>query len=201
MFDRKEKEKELFAYHANFFSKNHIINYQFLVKTAFFSKGKSGRNIQLFEAELNKGLDSYVEIIDVQRDEKGIEKDLVSMYSDRPIFKLVANPYYAEEYELKTSTSARGNEYSAYIVPASELVCILKDGTEISFNEYENKRDELIKVNVKEQYKVDLFPDFEEEFIPKEKEITLKSSEDSIVEICKRISTDFEKLAIVLSKL
>jgi hypothetical protein len=50
-----------------------------------------------------------------------------------------------------------------------------------------------------------VFPDFEEEFIPKLKEktgeLSLESNDESIAEICKRISSDFEKLAIVLSKI
>ena len=46
-----------------------------------------------------------------------------------------------------------------------------------------------------------LFPDFEAEFPAKDVEEVFHSDNESIVEICKRISNDFEKLAIALSKL
>ena len=55
-------------------------SYQFTAKTAFYSKGKFGRQIQLFENELNKGSDIYVELVDIVRDGRGVETDMVPMF-------------------------------------------------------------------------------------------------------------------------
>lgn len=159
MYNRKEKEKILQEEHSNFLD-SLIDNYLFAAKTAFFTKGKYGRNIQLFENELNKGLDIYIEVVDIIRDNSGLELDMVSMYEERPLFKYKYNPYYSEEYELKISTNSKGGEYSAYIVPMSELVCVNKGSKEIPYNIYEKEREQ----KPKEQIKLSLFPDFEQEF-------------------------------------
>ena len=60
---RKEKEKEFFAYHMDKFRKAEISNPFFTLKTAFFQKGKYGRQVQLFEGELKRGEDIFDLII------------------------------------------------------------------------------------------------------------------------------------------
>jgi hypothetical protein len=98
MYTRKEKEKEMMEHHLDYLQ-NLKTAYQFTVKTAFFSKGKVGRNIQLFENELSRGSDIYVELVDFLRDPNGVEIDMVPMYEERPLFKYRYNPYFSEEYE------------------------------------------------------------------------------------------------------
>ena len=61
MYNRKDKEKELMGHHSGYLDKLNS-SYQFTAKTAFYSKGKYGRQIQLFENELNKGSDIYIEV-------------------------------------------------------------------------------------------------------------------------------------------
>jgi hypothetical protein len=189
MYSRKEKEKELVEHHSGYLNKLKG-NYQFTAKTAFYSKGKIGRQIQLFENELNKGSDIYVELVDIVRDGTGMETDMVPMFSERPLFKYRYNPYFKEEYEVKISTNSRGDEYSAYIIPTSELVCVNKGSKEILYNQYEKDRLEEPKT----QNKLSVFPDFEEEFVPKLKNIDTESSEN-VSDILLEIAKGFEKLA------
>lgn len=163
--DRKQKEREYFAHHAETFKKLKLASPCFTLKMAFYEKGRFGRNIQLYESELKKGEDIYMEFIDVIRDESGAEKDYVPMLEDRPLFKFKANPFYEEEYELRERPG-----YSVYIVSASELMVVQPDGSEISYSLYEKRKDEAKKVAdslPKLQKTLSIFPDFEEEFAPK----------------------------------
>lgn len=169
--DRKQKEKEYFTKHGNTFKKLKLANPNFILKMAFFEKGKIGRVVQFYESELKKNEDLYIEFIDVVRDENGVEQDFTPQkdFEERPLFKLKANPYYAEEYEIKE----RAN-YSVYLVPTSELIMIQEDGTEISYALYEKRKEEAKKKEEEEKKKqnslprlqktLSVFPDFEEEF-------------------------------------
>jgi len=190
MYNRREKEKELMEDHSGYLDKLSS-SYQFTAKTAFYSKGKFGRQIQLFENELNKGSDIYVELVDIVRDAKGIETDMVPMYWERPLFKYRYNPYFKEEYEVKVSTNSRGEEYSAYVIPVSELVCVNKGSEETPYNDYEKNRT----TEPVEQKRLSVFPDFEEEFVPKMKDI---EGSDDVSAILLEIAAGFQKLAIVL---
>jgi hypothetical protein len=187
MYNRKDKEKELMEHHSKFLEKL-TGGYQFTAKTAFYSKGKFGRQIQFFENELNKGTDIYVELVDIERDARGAETNMVPMFWERPLFKYRYNPYFKEEYEVKTSTNSRGEEYSAYVVPTSELVCVNKGSEEIPYNSYETQRTE----EPKEQKKLSVFPDFEEEFVPK---LKTQETDEDVSSILLQIAEGFQKLA------
>jgi hypothetical protein len=187
MYNRRDKEKELMEDHSKFLEKL-TGNYQFTAKTAFYSKGKFGRQIQFFENELNKGTDIYVELVDIERDARGAETNMVPMFWERPLFKYRYNPYFKEEYEVKTSTNSRGEEYSAYVIPTSELVCVNKGSEEILYNHYESQRTE----EPKEQKKLSVFPDFEEEFVPK---LKTEETDEDISSILLQIAEGFQKLA------
>jgi hypothetical protein len=193
---RKEKEKEFFAYHMDKFRKAQITDPFFVLKTAFFQKGKYGRQVQLFEGELKRGEDIFIEFIDVNRDTTGKEIGIESAFEDRPLFKYKHNPYFAEEYDVKEGTNSMGENYFAYTVPLSELMVIMPGGDEITFNLYEKRKAEAPK----EQVSLSVFPDFEEEFGPKLKEkigdVALHIiGEESASDILLRIATDFQKLA------
>jgi hypothetical protein len=187
MYNRRDKEKELMEHHSKFLEKL-TGGYQFTAKTAFYSKGKFGRQIQFFENELNKGTDIYVELVDIERDARGAETNMVPMFWERPLFKYRYNPYFKEEYEVKTSTNSRGEEYSAYVIPTSELVCVNKGSEEILYNHYESQRTE----EPKEQKKLSVFPDFEEEFVPK---LKTEETDEDISSILLQIAEGFQKLA------
>jgi len=171
---RKEKEKEFFAYHMDKFRKAQITDPFFVLKTAFFQKGKYGRQVQLFEGELKRGEDIFIEFIDVNRDVNGKEIGIESAFEDRPLFKYKHNPYFAEEYDVKEGTNSMGENYFAYTVPLSELMVIMSDGDEITYNLYEKRKAEAPK----EQVSLSVFPDFEKQFIPKLKEKTEELSLD-----------------------
>ena len=187
MYNRRDKEKELMENHSKFLEKL-TGSYQFTAKTAFYSKGKFGRQIQFFENELNKGTDIYVELVDIERDARGAETNMVPMFWERPLFKYRYNPYFKEEYEVKTSTNSRGEEYSAYVIPTSELVCVNKGSEEIPYNSYETQRTE----EPKEQKKLSVFPDFEEEFVPK---LKTQETDEDVSAILLQIAEGFQKLA------
>lgn len=189
---RKEKEKEFFAHHMDKFRKAQVSDPFFAVKTAFFQKGKYGRQVQLFEGELKRGEDIYIEFIDINRDGSGKEIGIEAAFEDRPLFKYKHNPYFAEEYDVKEGTNSMGENYFAYTIPLSELMVIMPDGSEITYNLYEKRKAEAPK----EQISLSVFPDFEEQFIPKLKEVKEELSlDESASDILLRIAEDFQKLA------
>ncbi len=198
---RKEKEREFYMQHMDAFKAIGIADPFFTIKTAFFKKGKFGRQCQFFEWELKKGEDIYMEFYDNVYDDKGKNTNIIPMNEDRQLFKLKHNPFFQEEYDVIEGTDSEGKPDRKYLVPVNEMVVVLESGQEISHSLYE-KRKEDAKLELPQlQKSLSIFPDFEEEFTPKKEEVSLESSDESIVEICKRISVDFEKLAIVLSKL
>lgn len=198
---RKEKEREFYMQHMDAFKAIGIADPFFTIKTAFFKKGKFGRQCQFFEWELKKGEDIYIEFYDNVYDDKGKNTNIIPMNEDRQMFKLKYNPFFQEEYDVIEGVDSEGKPDRKYLVPVNEMVVVLDSGQEISHSLYE-KRKEDAKLELPQlQKSLSIFPDFEEEFIPKKVEVSLESSEESVVEICKRISADFEKLATVLSKL
>jgi hypothetical protein len=196
--DRKKKEKEYFAYHANTFKNLKLASPNFTLKMAFYEKGKFGRNIQLYESELKRNEDLYMEFIDTIRDDRGNEVDYSPMLEDRPLFKFKANPFFAEEYELRE----RSGGYSVYIISVSELMVIQEDGTEISYALYEKRKEEQkAKTDSlpKLQSTLSVFPDFEEETLVKKSDLSIDitlEDEESVSDILNRMAKDFQKLAL-----
>ena len=172
---RKEKEKEFFVQHMDTFKKLGLTDPFFIIKTAFFQKGKFGRQVQLFESEISKGEDIYIEFYDNVTDDKNNVTDIIPFNEDRQLFKYKANPFYAEEYDTKEGSNFKGEPYTLYTVPTSELVAVLKDGTEITYALYEKRKEEGKKDESlpKLQNSLALFPDFEEEFPKKESNMSL----------------------------
>jgi hypothetical protein len=152
---RKEKTEELLRKHEPLFKILKINDPLFILKNAYFISGKKGRFIQLFESEVSKEKDIYMEFVN-----KELKPDL----TDRPLFKLKYNPFYKEEYEMETKMTEEGREYDVYIVSVSELIVILEDSSEISYSLYESGLYEKVKVSP--------FPDFnqyfEKEYLSKE---------------------------------
>jgi hypothetical protein len=195
---RKEKEKEFFIKHMDTFRAIKNPDPFFIIKTAFFQKGKYGRQVQLFESEIGRGEDIYIEFYDNVNDDKGNLTDIIPFSEDRQLFKYKNNPFYKEEYEVKEGTNYKGEPFIVYTVPVSELVAVLKDGTEITYALYEKRKTEA---DAKEEetdlprLQKSLFPDFEEEF-PANANANLDiSKEESVSDIIKRIANDFQKLA------
>ena len=197
----KEKEKEFFVKHMDTFRNLRLADPFFTIKTAFFQKGKYGRHVQFFEWELKKAEDIFIEFCDNVKDDQGRELDIVPMNADRQLFKYKYNPFFIEEYELKESTNSKGETYTSYTVPVSELLAVLKDGTEITHALYEKRKaDSESKLKEEEdslprlQKSLSLFPNFEEQY-PSEKREIILDEEESTSDILQRISLDFQKLA------
>jgi hypothetical protein len=176
---RKEKEKEFFAQHMETFRSHGIADPTFIIKTAYFVKGKAERQFQLFESEITKGTDIYIEFYDNVKDEKDNVTDIVPFNSDRQLFKYKSNPYYGEEYEMKEGMNYKGEPYKLYTIPVTELRAVLKDSTEIPYNVYQKRKDvgepaEDTVENIKlPRLQKSLFPDFEQEFPNKEDKLSL----------------------------
>lgn len=163
---RKEKEKEFFAEHLETFRAHGIADPTFVIKTAYFVKGKAERQFQLFESEITKGVDTYIEFYDNVKDANGEISDIVPFNSDRQLFKYKVNPYYGEEYEMKEGVNYKGEPYKLYTIPVTELRAVMKDGTEIPYNVYQKRKD-VGEIKSEEpklpRLQQSLFPDFEAE--------------------------------------
>jgi hypothetical protein len=169
---RKEKEREFFVNHMETFRALQLNDPFFVIKTAFFQKGKYGRQVQFFESELSKEEDIFIEFYENVKDSNGNDLDIVPMHEDRPLFRYKYNRYFSEEYEQKENVNSKGETYHTYTVPVSELLAVLKDGSEITYALYEKRKAEAeAKKSMSElprlQKTLSLFPDFEEEFAPK----------------------------------
>ena len=195
---RKEKEKDFYILHMDTFKKMGLQDPYFMIKAAFFQKGKYGRQIQVFESELRRGEDIYMEFYDNVKDGNGKDIDVVPMFSDRQLFKYRYNPYFEEEYEQKEGISGKGDPYMTFTVPVTELLAVMTDGSEITYNLYEKRKADLeTKKDEDDLPKLQktLFPNFEDQF-PSAEAITLeKDEEESTSDILQRISLDFLKLA------
>ena len=203
---RKEKEKEFLTEHLGTLKKAKVADPFFTIKTAFFKKGKYGRQVQFFEWELEKAEDMYIEFYDNVYDDSRTLTDVVPMYDKRCLFKHKHNPYYKEEYELKESTNSQGNPYSSYVISVSELTAILPNGKEVTYNEWEKIQEEP---EAKEQNTLSIFPDFEEnkpqdgkEYVPwKEDEVkTEMKNFPEWLNVLDRIATSLEKIETKLNK-
>ena len=164
---RKEKEREFYMQHMDAFKAIGLADPFFTIKTAFFKKGKFGKQCQFFEWELKKGEDIYIEFYENVYDGAGKNTDIVPGIEDRQLFKLKYNPFYHEEYDVTETIDADGKVDRKYLVSLGEMVAILPSGQEISYALYE-KRKEDAKLEVPQlQKSLSIFPDFEEEFAPK----------------------------------
>jgi hypothetical protein len=198
---RKEKEKEFYMQHMDAFKAIGIADPFFTIKTAFFKKGKFGRQCQFFEWELKKEEDIYIEFYDNAYDGNGKIIDILPMNEDRSLFKLKYNPYFNEEYDVVDGVDSEGKPNNKYLVPVNEMVVVLSSGQEISYSLYEKRKEDAKNDLPELQKSLGLFPNFEKEYSPKVEGLALNAKDDSIIEICKRISNDFEKLATLLSKI
>jgi hypothetical protein len=161
---RKEKEREFYMQHVETFKAIGISDPFFTIKTAFFKKGKFGRQVQFFDSELKKAEDIYIEFYDNVQDESGKTVNMVPMSNDRQLLKLKYNPYFDEEYDYQELTDPSGKVDRKYIVPVNEMVVVLSSGQEISYSLYE-KRKEDAKLEIPQlQKSLSMFPDFETEY-------------------------------------
>jgi hypothetical protein len=169
---RKTREKEFYVNHIETFKKIGESDPAFLIKTAFFQKGKYGRQVQFFESELNKGEDLYIEFYDNVTDPSGAILDVKPFYENRQLFRYRYNPFYSEEYDKKSGTSSTGADYSLFTVPLQELVAVNPDGSTLSFGLFEKRLTELEEKKKAGDFDIDLprlqkslvdnndFPDF-----------------------------------------
>lgn len=205
MFNRKEKQEEFYLAHIDKFKKLGLVDPFFTIKTAFFQKGKFGRQSQFFEWELKGGEDVYVEFYDNVNNENGKTIDIVPMNANRQLFKWRYNPYFAEEYDVKEGTNANGETYKMYVIPTSEMLAVMEDGTEMSYALYEKKAKEIEESLPKLQKtlsvtELNTFPDFEKEFSSKgsdfdlDKEDFSKDNKKALLDFAESLKAAAEEL-------
>jgi hypothetical protein len=192
---RKEKEREFYMQHMDAFKAIGIADPFFTIKTAFFKKGKFGRQCQFFEWELKKGEDIYMEFYDNAYDGNGKTIDIIPMNEDRSLFKLKYNPYFQEEYDVIEGVDSEGKPDRKYLIPVNEMMVVLSSGQEISHSLYEKRKEDAKNDLPELQKSLSLFPDFEKEYSPKVEEVSLNEGDESVSDILMRISVEFEKLA------
>jgi hypothetical protein len=192
---RKEKEREFYMQHMDAFKAIGIADPFFTIKTAFFKKGKFGRQCQFFEWELKKGEDIYMEFYDNAYDGNGKTIDIIPMNEDRSLFKLKYNPYFQEEYDVIEGVDSEGKPDRKYLIPVNEMMVVLSSGQEISHALYEKRKEDAKNDLPELQKSLSLFPDFEKEYFPKVEEVFLNDEDDSVSDILMRISVEFQKLA------
>lgn len=196
---RKEKEREFYMQHMDTFKAIGLVDPFFTLKTAFFKKGKYGRQSQFFEWELKKGEDIYIEFYENVYNDKGANTDIIPMNEERTLFKLKYNPFYHEEYDVTETMEPDGKVDRKYLVPVSEMVVVLSSGQEISYALYEKRKEEA-KLEVPQlQKSLSVFPDFEEEFAPK-KEVELELANTEIADAPLSEITIRDLAAIMLMK-
>jgi hypothetical protein len=177
---RKEKEREFYMQHMDAFKAIGIADPFFTIKTAFFKKGKFGRQCQFFEWELKKGEDIYIEFYENVHNDKGYNTDIIPMNEDRQMFKLKYNPFFKEEYDVIEGLDNEGKPDRKYLVPVNEMVVVLNSGQEISYSLYE-KRKEDAKLELPQlQKSLSIFPDFEQEFARREEAVQTVGSDFDI---------------------
>jgi len=163
---RQEKQQEFFVQHMETFRKLGIMDPFFVIKTAFFQKGKYGRQVQFFEWELKKGEDIYIEFYDNVTSPEGNVVNYKPFHEDRLLCKYRVNPHFAEEYEKKENINQKtGEPYFTYTIPLAEMVAVSPDGREMSYPMYEKEKDNSSKeaVGIPRLQNSTVFPDFEEE--------------------------------------
>jgi|TARA_R110000868_G_scaffold3244_1_gene21262 hypothetical protein len=192
---RKEKEREFYMQHMDAFKAIGIADPFFTIKTAFFKKGKFGRQCQFFEWELKKGEDIYMEFYDNAYDGNGKTIDIIPMNEDRSLFKLKYNPYFQEEYDVIEGVDSEGKPDRKYLIPVNEMMVVLSSGQEISHALYEKRKEDAKNDLPELQKSLSLFPDFEKEYSPKVEEVFLNDEDESVSDILMKISVEFQKLA------
>ena len=194
---RKEKEREFYMQHMETFKAIGLADPFFTIKTAFFKKGKFGKQCQFFEWELKKGEDIYIEFYENVYDGSGKNTDIVPGIEDRQLFKLKFNPFYNEEYDVTETVDADGKVDRKYLVSLGEMVAVLPSGQEISYALYEKRKEEA-KLEVPQlQKSLSLFPDFEQEFAPK---VEMEISNEEIADAPLSEITIRDLAAIMLMK-
>ena len=173
----------------------------FVIKTAFFKKGKFGRQSQFFEWELKKGQDIYIEFYDNVYDDNGTIVNILPMNEDRQLFKLKYNPYFYEEYDIIENYDLDGKIDKKFILPINEMMVVLSSGQEISYSLYEKRKEESKNDLPQLQKSLSLFPDFEEDFLKKEEAVKLIGSDFDIDKDKNDLKDEISKLNFEIKKL
>jgi hypothetical protein len=192
---RKEKEREFYIDHMETFKTMGLVEPFFTIKTAFFKKGKYGKQCQFFEWELKKQEDIYIEFYENVYDSSGKNTDIVPGINERQLFKLKHNPFFHEEYDVTETIDLDGKVDRKYLVNVNEMLAVLTTGQEISYSLYEKRKEDQDLSIPQLQTSLTMFPDFEEEYSPKVEEDLVIDEDESVSDILMRISIEFEKLA------
>lgn len=198
---RKEKEREFYMGHMDTFNLMGLVDPFFTIKTAFFKKGKFGKQCQFFEWELKKAEDIYIEFYENVYDSAGGNTDIVPALEDRMLFKLKHNPFYNEEYDVTETVEPDGKIDRKYLVSIAEMVAVLPSGQEISYSLYEKRKEESKNDLPQLQTSLSIFPDFVETYAPTTTNVSLDEKPSELAsELLLKISELFKELSTALTK-
>ena len=110
---KRERLKQLRAYHQQALDKLGVPNAVFIPKLAYKPSGKNEVHVSFFISEISKGEDVYMEFTN---------RNNVPEDPKRTLYKWRYNPHYATEYEA-TDPNTKPNDIR-YLVPVAELQVI-----------------------------------------------------------------------------
>ena len=199
---RKEKERTFYMDHMETFETLGLSDPFFTIKTAFFKKGKFGKQCQFFEWELKKTEDIYIEFYENVYDSGGGNTNIVPALEDRMLFKLKYNPFYNEEYDVTETVDGDGKVDRKYLVSIAEMVAVLPSGQEISYSLYEKRKEDSKNDLPQLQTSLSIFPDFVETYATPASSPTILDGKQSETasELLLKISELFKELSTVLTR-
>ena len=117
--NRREKSKQLKAFHQNTLDTIGVPNATVIPKMAFKATGLTEKVIGLFQSEVSKREDLYIEFTD-----RDLNPEVVDNYPPRALLKWRFNPQYDTEYARSNEDATAGDV--RFYIPISELIIVSK---------------------------------------------------------------------------
>lgn len=117
--DKREKLKQIKAFHQLTLDGLNVPNAIVISKMAFQPIGLTEKHIGFFESEVSKGEDIYLEF-----GSKDLSPEQVPGYPLRCLLKWRFNPNFREEYPTSEPDAITGHR--RYFVPIAELIIVTK---------------------------------------------------------------------------
>jgi hypothetical protein len=117
--DKREKLKQIKAFHQATLDALNISSVPVISKMAFQPSGLMEKHVGFFESEVSKGDDIYLEF-----GSKDLSPEQVPGFPLRSLLKWRYNPNFREEYPTSDPDPITGHK--RYFVPISELILVTK---------------------------------------------------------------------------
>jgi hypothetical protein len=127
----QEKISKLRVLQKPVFEQLNLHNPFYSPKMAYIPRGMSEKHIHMFESELKRGCDIYLEFV---------SSEFISEDPDRTLFRWTYNNYWQEEYQ-----SLEKNGHTRYFIPLSDLEIVARHGKALHIESVAHGDDESIK--------------------------------------------------------